>query len=63
MFKIIGDLTRAVVGIAIETPIAIAADLVTMGGAITDKDEPYTVSALKGVMRNVENATKPGYDD
>ncbi|NNM70197.1 MAG: hypothetical protein HKM00_09600 [Gallionella sp.] len=59
MFGMLGDLTKAVVGIVVETPIAIAADLVTLGGAITDKNEPYTATALKGVMKNVENATKP----
>lgn len=59
MFGILGDLTRAVVGMVVETPIAIATDVVTIGGALTDKDEPYTATALKGVMQNVENATKP----
>lgn len=59
MFGILGDLTKAVVGVVVETPIAIAADVVTMGGALNDKDEPYTATALKGVMQNVENATKP----
>lgn len=29
---------------------------------IYDKDEPYTATALKGVMQNVENATKPDHD-
>ena len=59
MFGILGDLTKAVVGVVVETPIAIAADVLTLGGSITDKDEPYTATALKGVMKNVENATKP----
>ena len=58
MFGLLGNLTKAVVGVVVETPIAIAADVVTMGGALTEKDEPYTVTALKGVMQNVENATK-----
>jgi hypothetical protein len=62
MFGILGDLTKAVVGVVVETPIAIAADVVTMGGALTDKNEPYTATALKGVMQNVENATKPDHD-
>lgn len=59
MLRIIGDLTKAVIGAVIETPIAIAADVVTMGGALTDKNEPYTATAIKGVMKNVDNATKP----
>ena len=58
MFGILEDLTKAVVGIVVETPIAIVADVVTMGGVLTDKDESYTTTAIKGVMRNVEHATK-----
>ena len=41
-------LFRSVVGVVIETPIAIAADVVTMGGVLTDKDETYTAATLKG---------------
>ena len=62
MFGFIGDLTKAAVGAVIETPIAIAADVVTLGGALTDKDEPYTASSLKRVMKNVENAATPDRD-
>ena len=52
-----GSLLKAVVGVVIETPLAIATDIVTMGGALTDKKEPYTVTALKKVIDNVEDAT------
>ena len=58
MFGMLGDLAKATVGIVIETPIAVVADVVTMGGALTDKDQPYTATALEKVMENVENATK-----
>jgi hypothetical protein len=59
MFEMLGNLAKAVVGVVVETPIAIAADVLTIGGSITDKDEPYTATALKGVIKNVESATKP----
>lgn len=58
MFSILGNLTKAAVGVVIETPIAIVADAITLGGSINDKKEPYTATALKGVMDNVEKATK-----
>ena len=58
MFGILGDLTKAVVGVVVETPIAIVADVVTMGGAVNERHEPYTATAIKSVMKNVENATK-----
>ncbi len=59
MFKILGSLTKAVVGVVIETPIALLADAATLGGACTDRKEPYTATALKGVLKNVEDATNP----
>ena len=58
MFGMLSDLAKAAVGVVIETPIAVAADVVTMGGVLTDKDQPYTATALEKVMENVENATK-----
>ena len=59
MFGMLGDLTKAVVGVTIETPLSIAADVVTLGGAMTDRDEPYTATAVKKIVQNVENATDP----
>ena len=59
MFKMLGDLTKATVGVVIETPLAVAADVVTLGGSLNDKDEPYTATAVKKVVKNVENATDP----
>ncbi len=58
MFGMLGDLAKAAVGVVIETPIAVVADVVTMRVALTDKDQPYTATALEKVMENVENATK-----
>ena len=58
MFGMLSDLAKAAVGVVIETPIAVVADVVTMGGALTDKDQPYTATALEKVMENVENATE-----
>lgn len=53
-----GSLLKAFVGIVVETPVALVADVITMGGACTDKDELYTATALKNVMKNVEDSTK-----
>ena len=58
MFGMLVDLVKAAVGVVIETPIAVVADVVTMGGTLTDKDQPYTATALEKVVENVENATK-----
>ena len=59
MFGMLGDLVKATVGAVIETPVAIVADVVTLGGSLTDKNEPYTATAVKRVVENIENATKP----
>lgn len=58
MFGILSNLTKAVVGVVVETPVAMVADVITMGGVLTDKKEPYTATAIKGVMDNVTKATK-----
>lgn len=57
MFGILSSLTKAVVGVAIETPVALVADVITMGGAMTDKDKPYTAEALEKVVKHVKQAT------
>ena len=59
MFGLIESLVKATVGVVVETPLAIAADAITLGGALNDKEEPHTVTALKNVAQNVSNATKP----
>lgn len=54
-----GKLLKATVGAVIETPIAVAADIATLGGSLTDKNEPYTATAIKKVVKNVSDATDP----
>lgn len=58
MFKVLTNLTRAAVGVVVEAPIAIAADIVTLGGSLTDRDKPYTAEAAEKIVRNVGEATK-----
>lgn len=59
MLGAIASLAKAAVGAVVETPIAIAADVITLGGSLTDKREPYTATAVKKVVENVQDATKP----
>lgn len=58
MFEFLESVTKAVVGLIVETPVAVVADVVTLGGSLTDKDKPYTAEALERVMQNIEDATK-----
>lgn len=57
-----GSLLKATVGVVIETPVALVKDVVTMGGAITDEDKPYTAQALEKVSQNLSDATNPNKD-
>lgn len=56
------DIAKAVVGVVIKTPAAIVADVVTLGGAMTERQETYTGEALGEVMDNIDNATRPDND-
>ena len=56
--RIIESVTKAAIGVVVETPVAVIADVITMGGALVDKDRPYTAEALSRVAKNIEDATK-----
>lgn len=58
MFGLIEDLAKASVGVA-TVPVAVAADIATLGGALNDKPRPYTAQAVSDVVTNLANATKP----
>jgi len=55
MFK---SLTKAIVGAA-ALPVSVVADVITLGGAMTDKPVPYTFKACSDIVKNVADATKP----
>lgn len=61
MLGMLANLTKAAVGIA-TAPIAIAADIVTLGGSLTDKNEPYTATQMRQVVKSVEKAVDPDQD-
>ncbi len=52
------NLFKAVVGAVIETPIAVVADIATLGGSLTDSNESYTAKAVGKVIENVQEITK-----
>lgn len=52
------SLLKAAVAV-VKLPVTVAADAVTLGGSLTDKDRPYTADALSDLVKNLENATKP----
>ena len=58
MFK---NLMKAVVGTAL-LPVDVAKDVVTLGGLLTDDDEPATVKRLGQVGKNLDRAIDPDDD-
>lgn len=58
MFGMLESLAKAAVGV-VTVPVAVVADVVTLGGSLTDKDEPYTASAVSDVVQNLADATNP----
>ncbi len=62
MLGALKSLSKALVGAVIETPLAVVADVVTLGGVLTDKRQPYTATAVGKVVKNVADATDPHSD-
>ncbi len=58
MFGIFEDLAKVAVGV-VKTPITVVADVITLGGSLTDKRQPYTMDNIKEIVENLEHATKP----
>ena len=58
MFGMLESLTKAAVAV-VATPVAIAADVVTLGGTLTDRKESYTGEMLDKVKDNLDEALDP----
>lgn len=58
MFGMLESLTKAALGV-VTVPVAVVADVVTLGGVLTDKSEPYTAEAVSDVVKNLKNAANP----
>jgi hypothetical protein len=59
MFEILESLAKAAVGV-VTVPVAVVADVVTLGGVLTDKEKPYTAEAISDVVQNLKDASRPG---
>ena len=57
----IGFLNSAVkaASAVVDVPVSIAADVVTLGGALNDKDKSYTEEAAGRFVDNVKGMTDP----
>ncbi len=41
--------------VVVEAPVAVVADVVTLGGALNDKDKSYTEEAVEAFVKNVSD--------
>ncbi len=58
MFGMIESIAKAAVAV-VTVPVAVVADVVTMGGVLTDKDKPYTAEAVEDFVDNLKDAATP----
>lgn len=58
MFGMFESLAKAAVAV-VTVPVAVVADVVTMGGVLTDKDKPYTAEAVEDFVDNLKDAASP----
>ena len=45
--------------VVVEAPVAVVADVVTLGGTLSDKDETYTSKVAEKFVKNVSDITEP----
>jgi len=58
MFGMLESLAKAATAV-VTVPVSVVADVVTLGGALTDKDQPYTADAVSDLVQNLKNAADP----
>jgi hypothetical protein len=58
MLGLFESLAKAAVAV-VTVPVAVVADVVTMGGVLTDKDKPYTAEAVEDFVDNLKDAATP----
>ena len=58
MFGMLESLAKAAVAL-VTVPVSVVADVVTLCGALSDIDQPYTADAVGDLVDNLKDATRP----
>lgn len=58
MFGFLNSTLKAAASV-VDIPVSVAADVVTLGGALTDKENTYTGEAAGRLVQNVKDMTDP----
>ena len=61
MFGIFQSLVKATAAV-VTVPVAVVADVVTLGGSLTERNEPYTSEEVGKLVDNLQNITDPKKD-
>lgn len=62
MFGILKSLAKAATAV-VDIPVAVVADVVTLGGALSDKNNSYTSDAAGRLVQNVKDMADPDKRD
>jgi hypothetical protein len=60
--NILNNVARLAVNV-VTTPVAVAADIVTVGGLLTDRDEPYILTQADKILDNLDHIIDDTFDD
>ena len=58
MFGILKSAVKAAAAV-VDVPVSMAADIVTLGGVLNDKEETYTGKAAERFVKNVSDMADP----
>lgn len=58
LFDVLGSIGKAAVTI-ISLPVKAVADVITVGGAVTNRDEPYTSQAVNDLANQLQQVGAP----
>lgn len=58
MFGLLENIAKAAVGV-VTAPIAVVADVVTLGGVLTERKHTYTGEHVSSIVENINKAVSP----
>lgn len=54
MFDFIGNVVKTAANV-VTIPVSVAADVVTLGGTLIDRDESYTETNIEKIEKNIDD--------
>jgi hypothetical protein len=60
--NVLNNMARLAVNV-VTAPVAVAADIVTLGGALNDRDEPYILTQADKILDNLDDIIDDVFED